>query len=102
MSSDAPSGSARGPRFQWPLLVMLAGVLVALGIVWTDHWRKGSFTFGAAVALGGVLRLVLPERLAGWLAVRSRWVDVAVLIGCGIAMMALTLVVPPSPPPSAR
>lgn len=85
-------------RREWPMLLVLAGVAVALGIMTTGHWRKGAFAFGFAIAVGGVLRLMLPGQLAGWLAVRRRWFDVAILLGAGLVIMALTLIVPHSKP----
>lgn len=85
-------------RRQWPMLLVLAGVAVSLAIMATGHWRKGSFAFGFAIAVGGVLRLVLPGRLAGWLALRRRWFDVAIMLGAGLVIMALTLIVPHSKP----
>ncbi len=74
-------------------------VLIAAGtgviIMSTGHWRRGSFAFGAAVVGAGLLRAVLPPRLAGLLAVRKRWFDVLVTLGAGVSIMVLSLIVPP-------
>lgn len=78
----------------WPLLVVLAAFTAGVGLIWADHWRRGSFMLGAACVLGGFLRLVLPQRMAGLLVVRSRGVDVVILAGLGAALMVLGLVVP--------
>ena len=61
-----------GPPFQWPLMVVLGGLLVSLIVVADDHFRRGSVLFAAFVVLAFFLRLFLPERDAGWLAVRSK------------------------------
>lgn len=108
-ADDPAEGGAPGlvesrPRavVQWPMVLVMLGVVGAMAITWTDHWRKGAFAFGFAVTVGGLLRLVLPTRVAGWLAVRRRWLDVTLLLVVGMALMAITLIVPPSPPPSRR
>lgn len=93
----AAAASARGIN-QWPLLVVLACMGVAFGIAATGHWRKGAFALGCAVLLGGLLRAVLPAKTVGLLAVRARWLDTLLLLVCGGAMLALTMLVPPSSP----
>lgn len=81
-----------------PTLVCLLSFVAALMIVATGHWRKGSFVAGCAVGLAGLLRLVLPERLAGLLIVRSKLLDVVILMATAFIMIGLTLVVPHSKP----
>ena len=88
-------------RNQWTLLLVLVSMAASCTIMATGHWRRGAFAFGMTVLLAGVFRLVLPSRLVGLLAVRSRWFDTALLLVAAAALLALTLVVPPSPPPSA-
>ena len=46
---------------------------------------------GLAMTGTAVLRLVLPLRRVGLLAVRSRWADVLMLAGSGLALTVLTL-----------
>ena len=82
----------------WALLSVLAVMAVGAGVVATSHWRRGAFIIGCSVALAAVLRAVLPGRLAGLLVVRSRWFDLACLVGAAAAIFAVTLIVPPSPP----
>ena len=84
-----------GPVLQWPLLVVLAGLVVSLMIVAADHFRRGSVLFALFVGLAFVLRLVLPEEEAGWLAVRSRRVDALVLGSLAAALMIFSAIVPP-------
>jgi hypothetical protein len=50
-----------------------------------------------ALACAALLRLVLPERDAGMLAVRHRLLDVTVLLGLGIALFVLAGTIPDQP-----
>ncbi|NEK58064.1 DUF3017 domain-containing protein [Geodermatophilus sabuli] len=79
---------------QLPLLVVLVAVAVGLLMVAVEHWRRGLVVIGLALVAGGLLRLLLPVRRVGFLAVRSRPVDVVLLAGVGIALTAVTLSVP--------
>ncbi len=79
---------------QLPLLAVLVAVAVGLGMVALEHWRRGLLVLGLAVVGAAVLRLVLPERGVGFLAVRSRPVDVVLMAGAGIAVAVLSVVVP--------
>ena len=71
--------------------VGLAGVVIAAV---QHHWRRGLIVVGAACLLGALLRLVLPTRRIGSLAVRSRAVDVATLVILGAAVAVLARAVP--------
>ena len=79
---------------QWPLAVVLLGVVAGLVIVAFAHWRLGCTCVGGAITLGGLLRLVLRDR-AGLLAVRRRAVDVVLLLGVGIGIVVLAWIVSP-------
>jgi hypothetical protein len=72
------------------LAIFAAGIV----LVAFDHWRKGLYAVGVALLLGGFLRLVLPTRRAGLLAVRSRIADVVTLAALGAAVLLLAAVVP--------
>jgi hypothetical protein len=75
-------------------LPLLAVVVVGIaGVVYAGvfhYWRRGLYVVAAACVLGAVIRLVLPVRQVGSLAVRSRGVDVLTLalLGGGIAFLA--------------
>ncbi len=79
---------------QLPLLAVLVAVAVGLGMVAVEHWRRGLLVVGLALVGAAVLRLVLPVRRAGFLAVRSRPVDVVLMAGTGAAVSLLSVVVP--------
>lgn len=77
-----------------PLLLVLALVGAGLALGAADRWRVGAGLVGAAVVLAAALRLLLPARRAGLLVVRSRRLDVAVLLVLGVALLALASSVP--------
>jgi hypothetical protein len=78
---------------QWPLFVVLLGVAVGLAMVALDHWRRGLVIVGLALVVAALFRLLLPLPRLGFLAVRSRTMDVTLTAGAGltIAVIALTL-----------
>lgn len=65
----------------------LAGIVYAAAL---HHWRRGLYVVAIALLLGAVLRLVLPARRVGSLAVRSRVTDVLTLtvLAVGVALLA--------------
>ena len=79
---------------QLPLLVVLLVVGVGLVLVALQHWRMGLVVMGLALVGAGLLRLVLPVRRAGFLAVRSRPVDVVLLAGTGLALTVIARTIP--------
>ena len=79
---------------QLPLLAVLVAVAVGLGMVAIEHWRRGLLVVGLALVGAGLLRLVLPVRRVGFLAVRSRPVDVVLMAGAGTALTVIALMIP--------
>jgi Protein of unknown function (DUF3017) len=79
---------------QLPLLAVLVTVGVGLLMVTFEHWRKGLVVVGVALVGGAVLRALLPVRRVGFLAVRSRPVDVVLLAGTGLALAVIALAIP--------
>lgn len=75
------------------ILVVLT-TLVGLGLVAFGPWRRGITLVGFALICAAAMRLVTPEGDAGMLRVRSRWFDVTVLAGVGIALVALAANIP--------
>jgi len=80
---------------QWPVSLVLLGVLAGLTTVAFGHFKRGAVVVGVSVLIGAVLRLALRERDAGLLAVRSRTLDVLTLGALGLALTVLAVVVPP-------
>jgi hypothetical protein len=72
-------------RAQAPYLAVLAFLAgsIAFLLLQPGHWRRGVAAMAGALLLAAVLRLVLPEAAAGMLAVRRRWLDVAIYLVLG-------------------
>jgi hypothetical protein len=79
---------------QLPLLAVLVVVAVGLVFVTFGHWRRGIVIIGLAMVGAALLRLLLPLRRVGFLAVRSRYVDVALMAGTGVALTVIVLTIP--------
>ena len=79
---------------QMPLVAVLLVVGVGLLQVAFEHWRRGLVVIGLALVGAALLRLLLPLRRVGFLAVRSRPVDVVLLAGTGIALTVIALAIP--------
>jgi DUF3017 family protein len=79
---------------QLPLLAVLVAVAVGLVMVTFEYWRRGLVVVGLALVAGGLLRLVLPVRRVGFLAVRSRPVDVVLMVGVGVTLAAFAVAIP--------
>ena len=77
-----------------PLLGVILGVAIGVVIAATRHPQPGMFVVSAALAVGAVLRLVLRPRAAGSLVVRSRQLDVLVLMTLAISIGVLAAVTP--------
>lgn len=80
---------------EWPLTVVLAVAAAAMVVVAEGHFKRGSLLFAGAVLLAAVLRAVLPTSTAGALVVRGRVLDVLTAGLLGVAVVGLTLIVPP-------
>jgi hypothetical protein len=82
----------RPPVLREPLVAILAAVAVGLWLVWVHHPRKGLATIALALGAAALLRLVLPPRDAGLLVVRSRLIDVSVLLVLSGMVVVLAVV----------
>jgi hypothetical protein len=78
-------------------LVVLAATLVGIVIVATGNWRAGTRWIAAALMFAALIRLVLPARDAGMLAVRHRAVDCLMLAGVGAVLLFLAATIPNQP-----
>lgn len=80
-------------RLAGPWLVLAAGTAAALVAVVLDRIRLGGYLLAATFTLVALARLLLPVRVAGAVAVRSRVVDVLglALAGVGAAILTSTL-----------
>ncbi|WP_242903093.1 DUF3017 domain-containing protein [Actinomadura terrae] len=104
MSTEVHRRRRRAPRRRgaaphWlgrlPYLLVLSGVAGGLALCAVDHFRKGSGLMAAALLLGALARLLLPESQLGLLAVRSRSVDCWTLVILGEMVAFVALSIPP-------
>ncbi len=86
---------ARPLTAQIAFAVVALAVVASLGAVAIGQFRVGAVGLAASVLGAAAARAALPERLAGWLAVRARWVDVTILGVLGAALLVFALIVPP-------
>jgi hypothetical protein len=84
------------PGRQLPSVLVLAVVACGLVLAATAGWQLGTRVLGLAFLLAAGLRLSLPARTAGWLVVRTRGLDGAVLLVLGFAVVALAETIPPA------
>lgn len=89
-----PDDPGAPPEHQLPALYVLA--LAGLGLLLTAvvDWQVGAFAIGLSLLIGGGLRLALPVRTAGWLAVRTRGLDAALLLALGFTVIVLANTIP--------
>ncbi len=78
------------------LLVLVTGA-IGIAIVWSGDWRLGIRCLAGALCFAALLRLVLPARDAGMLAVRNRFFDAVLLGGVGAAIFFLVTTIPDQP-----
>ena len=74
-------------RTQWPILTVAAIFAVALVLVAAGFWRRGAFLLGVGVGVGAALRLVLSEKRAGLLVVRTKPLDFATMTTVSVVML---------------
>ena len=79
---------SRLPTFV-PAALVAVIALVGLGLVLTQHWRRGAVLLGAALLVAAALRVAVPAERVGLLAIRGKVVDVLCYSGFGVAMVLL-------------
>jgi len=75
-----------------PLAVVLTCAGAGLIVVALHHFRWGNLLVGGSLVLAALMRLALPTRQAGLLAVRSRFTDVLTMSLLGGSLMLLAVV----------
>jgi hypothetical protein len=75
-------------------LLVLAVSGIGIAVVWNGDWQLGMQCLAGALCFAALLRLVLPSRDAGMLAVRNRFFDAFLLAGVGAAIFFLVATIP--------
>ena len=78
-------------------LAVLATGAAGIAIVWSGDWRLGIRFLAGGLCVAALLRLVLPGRDAGMLAVRNRFFDCVLRGGLGAALFFLAQTLPNQP-----
>jgi len=86
---------AQTPRAQWPFLIIAVVASAGLVLIALESMQEGLLGLTLALGLGAVMRLVLPSRTAGWLASRTRPVDVGLLAALSASLCAVTVLLFP-------
>lgn len=76
---------------QWPLALVLAGIVASLGFVLFERWRRGAFVIGLVALAAAALRGALPEHRARLLGVRGKLFDVAFYLVIGAVVLWLSM-----------
>ena len=79
---------------QLPAIAVLAVAAAGLALAALVDWQPGAVVLGLALLLAAGLRLTLPIRQAGWLVVRTRGLDAAVLLLLGFSLVLLATSIP--------
>jgi hypothetical protein len=81
------------PRLVGPWLLLLAGVAAAVVAVAAGQLRAGGYLLAGTLGGTAVLRVVLPTKVAGAIAVRSKLTDIVLLSGAAVAAAVLAATV---------
>lgn len=73
---------------QWPFLLVIVVGFAGLGLIALGQLQQGVVGLAVAVGLAALLRLLLPERRAGWLVSRHRALDVLAFAALAIALVS--------------
>lgn len=79
---------------QLPAIAVLVAAATGLVLAALVDWQLGAVVLGLALLLAAGLRLTLPVRQAGWLVVRTRGLDAAVLLVLGFSLVLLATSIP--------
>jgi DUF3017 family protein len=87
-----PSVRRTGLPHELPLALVISGVGIGLVVIALHHFRWGNLVIAGSLLAGAFLRLVLPTRRAGLLAVRARFTDVVTMLVMGVGLLVLALI----------
>jgi hypothetical protein len=87
-----PAVRRTGVVHELPLALVISGVAAGLVVIALHHFRWGNLVIAGSLLAGALLRLVLPTRRAGLLAVRARFTDVVTMLVMGAGLLVLALI----------
>lgn len=95
MADTGTPHPARRILAEWPILLVLGGTAFGMSLALgdKDNLLSGTFVMGMTLLLAAALRLFLPTRTAGSLAIRRRAIDVATYTLLGFTVIVLGLLV---------
>ncbi len=85
--SPKPAAPSAGALRWWWLLA--AGLVVSLVLMASTHLLRGTAVMGGTLLLAAAIRLVLPSRAVGAIAVRSKWLDILILVAAAAAVLGV-------------
>ncbi|MBW8802402.1 MAG: DUF3017 domain-containing protein [Catenulisporales bacterium] len=93
--NNRPAGDSFGRKVlaEWPILLVLAVFGFGMTVILHDEVFQGAAILGLSILLAAGLRLFLPTRVAGTLAIRRRGIDVGMYTVLGTALVILGLLV---------
>lgn len=80
---------------QWPMLSVGLIFAAAFVLAGANYWRRGSLLIGIGVGVAAMLRLVLSDKRAGLLVVRSKGLDFATLATMAAMMLYAAATIDP-------
>ena len=88
--------TAAGGLAWLPYLIVLAGVVAGIYVVWLDskYAGPGAALVGCSLLVGAVFRLILPASYAGLLSSRRKASDVLAFAAFGAAVLAVAIALP--------
>ena len=89
----AAASFGRSVVAEWPILAVLAGFGFGMTVILRNEVFQGAAVMGMSLLLAAGLRLFLPTRVAGTLAVRRRGIDVGMYTVVGTTLVVLGLLV---------
>lgn len=96
-SNPAPFNQNRTFRLikrQYPSFLVIGLALSGLVVANVTDFRIGTYILAVALILATIFRLTWTRFAVGWLAIRHRALDSAILLGFTISLVVLAIVVP--------
>ncbi|MFI9385074.1 DUF3017 domain-containing protein [Kutzneria sp. NPDC052558] len=80
-----------------PFVLVLAIAAAGILLIFLYHWRIGSGLIGGSLLFAAALRLLLPEKQLGLIALRRRFTDVLLYGGFGVLIVLVAATITGGP-----